>query len=464
LTIFKEFCEIFDDAYIFAVDSKTLDILEKNEIATKELGDIRDLKEFFLFDTDIVNKKNYVIQVNKRLVEVFVRVKSYSSYTLIIASKFDSPVLKDRLNVFLQSPVVIFEWKNSPDWRVRYVSENVESIYGYSVEDFLLGKIRYIDVVYRDDLERVSKEVEVNEKFDFFEHKPYRIVDKLGKIKWVFDKTNVIRDENQEIKYFYGYIIDITKRVEAEIGLTNLNMTLKDRVKFEIDKQREQERMLLEQSKFAQMGQMLVSLSHHWRQPLNTIALLVQDIEEEFEYGNLNKSYLKSQIDTLMNKIESMSSVIDNFRNLFKSDFQREKLNVKNIIEESLILIDDKLVTSNIKVNIVGDDFYVLCFKNKLKQAILNIIDNAKDSLIEKRGLKNIDIELENRKIYIRDSSDGIPPDILNRVFEPYFSTKENRQGLGLYISKVIFEEIDGRVAVENLENGFLVVIDFERN
>ncbi len=121
-------------------------------------------------------------------------------------------------NLIEKSPVIRFLWKNKKNWPVEYVSENVKRIFGYTTNDFLKGDIIYRKIIHPEDLQRVTKEVIENSKSDkiSFEHKPYRIISKKGKIKWVNDITIIRRNKNREITHYEGIIIDITKQKQSE--------------------------------------------------------------------------------------------------------------------------------------------------------------------------------------------------------------------------------------------------------
>lgn len=138
-------------------------------------------------------------------------------------------LLKDRIlelekrnsqltNLFVNGNTVIFRWLNNADWTVEYVSPNVEHILGYTVSDFMSGKVKYAEIIYNEDLARVSSEVgnAATEQIQHFEHQDYRIFDSSGNLHWVYDFTTVIYDENGMASHFYGYILDISRRKTAE--------------------------------------------------------------------------------------------------------------------------------------------------------------------------------------------------------------------------------------------------------
>ena len=142
--------------------------------------------------------------------------------------------LREAYEIIKRSPAVAFLWKNIEGWPVEFVSENVMELFGYSVDDFVSGRVLYAKVVHPDDLERVAGEVanfSIGKKRKRFTHEPYRIVTKDGQIKWLADRTYIRRDEKGKITYYQGIVSDITERKQAEKKLENQTNELNERVK-----------------------------------------------------------------------------------------------------------------------------------------------------------------------------------------------------------------------------------------
>jgi signal transduction histidine kinase len=163
-----------------------------------------------------------------------------------------------------------------------------------------------------------------------------------------------------------------------------------------------------------------------------------------------------------------MSKTIDDFREFFKNDKEKEKFDLMEAVIDVLKLIDKQIKNHNISIDINGSGKTILGYKNELKQVILNIITNAKDALIEK-NIKDakISIFVHDNTIVIEDNAGGIPKEIGDRIFEPYFTTKEEGKGtgIGLYISKVIIEEhFKGKIYFENTQNGVKFIIELKEN
>ena len=221
-----------------------------------------------------------------------------------------------------------------------------------------------------------------------------------------------------------------------------LNKSLEKRIKQEIEKNQKQQQILFQQSKLAAMGEMIGAIAHQWRQPLNTLGLNIQLLVDDYLDNKVDEKYMLNFEEKEMTIIQFMSKTIDDFRNFFIQDKEKTKFKLKDVVNEVTHLIDKQLKNHNITLIIKADESEVEGYKNELKQVILNLINNAKDAILEKNTPNGkIEIIVFQNKIKIKDNAGGIPENIKNRIFEPYFTTKENGTGIGLYMSKIIIEE-----------------------
>lgn len=270
---------------------------------------------------------------------------------------------------------------------------------------------------------------------------------------------------------------DVTdrKRVEEQLRqktmqLEDLNRTLVEKVREEVEKNREKEHLLILQSRQAAMGEMIGNIAHQWRQPLTAISLLVQDLGECYVYGDFTKEYLDTTIRNALNVIRHMSHTIDDFRNFFKQEKEKQAFSVGEVVTRSLSFIESSLRFNNIAVETeIDDDLLAFGFPNEFSQAFINIIANAKQAFRERgtpEPLIHIQAFREGKRavITITDNAGGISEQIIDKIFEPYFTTRqlENGTGLGLYMSKTIVEKnMDGKLTASNVEGGacFRIVI-----
>jgi len=234
-------------------------------------------------------------------------------------------------------------------------------------------------------------------------------------------------------------------------------------------KQKEQEALLVQQSKMAAMGEMIGAIAHQWRQPLNALGIMIQDLKFAHKYGEFNEAYLAEMIEKSMEQIHFMSSTIDSFRSFFKPVKQKEFFSISTAIKDVLSMLSAQLKNNNIKTILELDERnndVAYGFKNEFEQVVLNILSNAKDAILDKNGSGAISIcsKTKNNSVRISflDTGGGISEDIIDKVFDPYFSTKEQGKGtgIGLYMSKIIIEEhMGGKLTVRNKNGGALFEI-----
>jgi len=369
--------------------------------------------------------------------------------------------LKDIYNIFNNGNIVLFRWNNDATWSIDYVSDNVGKVFGYTKNDFMSGDINYASIIDKRDIEMVNEDVKIASKNGVvnFGHKPYRVKKKDGTIIWVNDSSQVIRDENSKIIFYVGYIQDITKQQnQEEILKQKIDEALKENTK--------QLQTLQQQSKMASMGEMIGAIAHQWRQPLNEIGLSIQNLKYDYQENAINEEFIHDFISSNKKTIMFMSHTIDDFRSFFRLDKEKKSFPVKEITKSVISMLHAQLNTHNIKVIIQGDEFEYYGFQSEYQQVILNILNNAKDAFEENNIQEpTIKIVLNKNEITICDNAGGISDDVIQRVFEPYFTTKEQGKGtgMGLYMSKMIIEDnMGGKLSVKNIDNGTCFYIEFD--
>lgn len=624
--------------------------------------------------------------------------------------------------IFKEGPVVVFVWKSEPNWPVEFVSANVEEFTGYSVEEWKNQDIKYSDIIYKDDLLRIINEVKTYSyelKFRRWKHKPYRIIHKNGKIKWIDDYTYCIYDENENpIKYigyiiditqqyklqqelqdefakyfsffdhhsapmliiepgtgriiqaneaatkFYGYsknrfkqlniydinalssdeikirmeeakefkknyfqfphklsdntikevevysslieinnnqylfsiIHDISEKVRIQKELETLNLKLeellqkeikervtifkkfnallnqnlfgvgivlenklieyntcllqlmnineeqikeinffdyfiikdsnnstdslttpfntrfyptmevqlkhnpekyfilfanpfidihtKDKIEFLVilyditDKKRieneklEQEQLFFHQSRLAAIGESLSAIAHQWRQPLNSIHLMLEYILQLINLNQLDTNNLKQTLNDALEQVEFLSKTINDFRDFYKLHMEQMEFSIFEELNKVISILNVQLENYNIKIIIEGEDFYISGYPNLFKNAILNLINNSKDSIINinkkinnYKGLIKINLDKNKKSILICDNGEGIKQEIMDKLFQPYVTTKSvEGTGLGLYITRIILNKMKATIRCYNktYESGVCFEIVFK--
>lgn len=247
---------------------------------------------------------------------------------------------------------------------------------------------------------------------------------------------------------------------------TILSFALFAKTKTLQEEKNEKEKMLIHQSRLASMGEMLANISHQWRQPLNRIASFIMNMQMHIMDNYEKEKYLLEKLEESQAQLEYMSQTIDDFTNFYKKDKQKEKFLVSSCIENvsSIILPTLNSLKIDLQINI-KDDFELNSYPKELAQVILNLLQNSKDAIVLNSIKKpKIEIVVKERILTIRDNAKGIDKDILNKIFEPYFTTKEKHKGtgLGLYMSKMILEKnINAQIKAINREEGVEFKITF---
>lgn len=229
------------------------------------------------------------------------------------------------------------------------------------------------------------------------------------------------------------------------------------------------DQILFQQSKFSALGEMIGNIAHQWRQPLNSIGANIMKLEIQNDHGKLTNEDLKDIIEKTNSILSYMSKTIDDFRYFFEPDKSKEDFLLEDIIQGIHALMTTQLLQHNISFAIKGDQKIVIHgFLNELKQVLINLISNAKDAIVtnkipEGMIVLNIDKSENSLLLTVKDNGGGIKNDILDKVFEPYFTTKFKSQGtgIGLYMSKTIIEKkMNGSLTAHNIENGALFEIN----
>jgi len=253
--------------------------------------------------------------------------------------------------------------------------------------------------------------------------------------------------------------------------LKELNDTLEDRVKEEVEKNRQKDNQLVLQSRLALMGELLSMIAHQWRQPLNAIGGIISNLKLDIAFGELSESHIKETTQKIEKLILHLSNTIDDFSKFYREEDENqfEKIEISKIIDESLNIILASIKNNNIDLKLdIQDNETIYIMPNRLKQVILNLIKNSLDALKE-REIKNPYIKIkvfkkDNLIIEITDNAGGIDESIIDKVFDPYFTTKDekNGTGIGLYMSKMIIEKMGGKLMVSNDTNGAKFTIELK--
>ena len=238
------------------------------------------------------------------------------------------------------------------------------------------------------------------------------------------------------------------------------NIYLRKKEKELEDEKEKNRQFIIQQSKLAEVGEIFSSIAHQWKAPLVEITTIAQ---ESFYSTSTNQKENESYVKDIMKQVDYMNDTINDFQNFIIPSKKKRRFNAKEAIDSMLDIVSHNIKYNYIQIDMTikeGTNLNVFGFKNEFMQSILNIINNAKDELL-KNDLKDrkIDIYFYNEKknliIEIIDNAGGIKAENIEKVFEPYYSTKEKGHGIGLYMAKMIIEDkMDGKISVENINTG----------
>ncbi|WP_024954168.1 sensor histidine kinase [Sulfurospirillum arcachonense] len=270
---------------------------------------------------------------------------------------------------------------------------------------------------------------------------------------------------------------DIIKRYKEKVhakedSLRELNRTLTFQVAEGIKKGKEKDKTILRESRLAILGSMLSMIAHQWRQPLSELSGILMQIEIATRFKKLTNEKLFSSLERSNERIEYMSNTIDDFRHFYKPDKKKELFWLGEACQKALNLINAALINADIRVvTRIKKDEQFMGYPSEFAQAILNILSNAKDVLVD-RKIENPTITLSLNTtdthivVVIQDNGGGIEETSMDNIFDPYFSTKDASKGtgLGLYIAQIIIEKnLGAKLLVSNGDFGAVFTIVFER-
>ncbi len=449
----KKFYKKKKEAKVFAEIKKIQDIIIYKDIAkadidpkywyeiiTQKLNILDEVGRFIENDTKIKIKKELEsVRLIFDLV-LFLTVLSLIVFLLMLIAFLKLVKEEQRLRMVTQKYIIssVTDLKG----KILDVSEAFCEISGYS-KDELIGKPHNI-VRHPDMPKAVFKELwSTIQKGKTWKGK-VKNLKKDGGFYWVWANIEPLYNAKGEIDSYISVRLDITE-----------NELLMQKIKKEEDKNKITREMMYQQSRLAQMGEMLSMIAHQWRQPLNAITATSGAINLKAKLKKLDYDTAIELSEKIKEFSQHLSNTIDDFRGFFKPNKVKKVTNFKKIAEDVLNIVKTSLHNDNIRLvlDIISDKEF-LTYESELKQVLLNLIKNSEDALKE-NFVKNpvIVIKVNDNTLTVYDNAGGIPEGIIDKIFDPYFSTKTKKDGtgLGLYMSKMIVQEHCGGVlSVEN--------------
>jgi signal transduction histidine kinase len=285
--------------------------------------------------------------------------------------------------------------------------------------------------------------------------------------RWFGWADKAVLDEQGQVVAIVGVGRDITVRRTAEENLRMLNETLAARVSEELARNREKDHLLIQQSRLAAMGEMIGNIAHQWRQPINALALLLANLQDASEFGELDEAHLRAQVGRGHEMIRKMSATIDDFRNFFRPNREPQPFRLCAVVKDALSIVESAFANHQIEIESAClSDATVVGFQNEYTQVLLNLLSNAKEAIeTRKVGVGRVRITVDadagEARLAVEDNGGGVPQEIMPKIFDPYFTTRAGGTGIGLYMSKMIIENnMRGRIEVVNVDGGarFIVV------
>jgi PAS domain S-box-containing protein len=275
--------------------------------------------------------------------------------------------------------------------------------------------------------------------------------------------TKQLKQKEEELEQLNKTLEERVKKQTKE--LRELNKNLEKKVKEEVEKNREKDRFLFQQSRLAAMGEMMGNIAHQWRQPLSELGIILYKIKKNFKRKS-NKGYedfIKTYEDA-KKVIKKMSNTIEDFRNFFNPHRPKETFSVKNALDEAMLIMQGTLQRHEINLEVIyHDEVWIRGYLSEFSQVLINLLNNSKDAFNKISANKRV-IILEIKKFHdnyaiisFKDNAGGIDKNIIDKIFEPYFTTKHasSGTGLGLYMSKMIVQNsMNGTLEVENCDDG----------
>ncbi|MCB9096513.1 MAG: hybrid sensor histidine kinase/response regulator [Arcobacter sp.] len=353
------------------------------------------------------------------------------------------------------------------------VPENIYSLKmmiedGFDVNIFsALSAQEGIEILMNENIDLILTDVQMPEidGFEFIEY--LKNIERTKNIPVIFITGIYDKDEYKTKGYNLGAVEYITKPIHDVL----LNSKLKVYIDiFEKRKSDEEEiaakdRVLIHQSKMATMGEMIGVIAHQLKQPLNILSLYCNDVKNSYEFNEINDKFIDDFSKNTKKQIDFLSETIDDFRNFFNPNKQKRVFEIKKAINTSIKLLGNQFDVNKIILNIDVGDEKVYGIETELEQVILNIINNAIDAFNDRDiDYREINITVLSKSSYtiliIEDNAGGVKLDSLEKLFDPYYTTKATGTGTGLYMVKLVIKNsFQGDLKVNNSSKGLRYII-----
>ena len=326
-----------------------------------------------------------------------------------------------------------------------------------------------MEILMKEHVDLILSDIQMPD-IDGFQFAEYiKSVDKTKNIPIIFITGIYDKDDYQKRGYDLGAIEYISKPIDDTLLTSKLKVyiDLFEEQKKSLSEINKKDELLIHQSKMATMGEMIGVIAHQLKQPLNNMSLYCADVKDSFEYNEINEEFVKDFDKNTKEQISFMTQTINDFLNFFNPKKEKRTFSIKDSFNKTLQLLEKQIENNNIKLNISMGSETAYGVSTELEQVFLNLITNAKEAFIER--------EIENREItvttitkdsysiiIVEDNAGGIKEENLEKIFDPYYTTKEFGTGTGLYMVKLVVKSsFHGDLKIQNSASGakFIIVI-----
>lgn len=406
-----------------------------------------------------ISNGNFDVQIDtKDCNEITILANSFNNMAQTISKQFDT--IQKNNQKFQTIADYTYSWENwfDENGKLKWINPAVERISGYSVKE-----ARYLAdfpfcIVDDADKNLVMHNhilaLQGNSGQDF----EFRIVRKDDRVIWVAMSWQSVYDDKGSFLGYRSSIRDVSSEHNMSLELRlqeNINQKLEERVQESVEKLREKDLMLIQQTKMASMGEMIANIAHQWRQPLSAITSSASAVKVNEELGILDKETLHKYMDMITKNSHYLSNTIESFRNFFRPNQEKSEFNIRQTVDDVINIFGTYFSVNNIMIVNDVEEIKINSYANGLQQVLLNIVKNAKDA-IQKDGIIYITssaLEDGMLEIRIKDSGGGIPEGIKDKIFDPYFTTKHKSQGTGIGLNmsyQIVKEHLKGEILVQN--------------
>jgi len=362
-------------------------------------------------------------------------------------------ILDDSLN-----EIYIFDAEN---FKFLYINKGAQNNIGYSYKEMLNMTPMDIKIdMTKEDFSEVLKPISENSDEHIFFSTQHQRKDGTHYDADVYFQSTVFEGREALV----AIILDVTNRKRAEKKIQEMNESLQEELQRQLEILREKDDQLMQQSKLAQMGDMVSMIAHQWRQPLNAIGASSINLSLLSTMGMLEDDKVQENSEFIQGQTQKMSQTINTFMNFVKPSKESAEFKLLEAVDSIIQIMGTQLANKNIEVKIVEkiEDVSIVGFKDLLEQVIINILSNARDAFEDKvRNNKYISIEIDVEDdlptIHIEDNAGGIPQEVQDKIFNPYFTTKEQGKGtgIGLYMSiDIMRKSFSGDLKYSAIEDG----------